>query len=277
MNRPAAAITLAEPCTEAASGEALATAGIGMAMPRHLGIIMDGNGRWATARGVPRREGHRQGVQALRRTVRACGERGIRHLTLFAFSSENWRRPATEVRDLMGLLRLFIERDLGELKANGVRVRILGERDNLQPDILALLERAEAVTREQTRQNLYIAFNYGGRNEIVRAAQKLAEAVARGELHPDEICEERFAGTLDTAGAPDPDLIIRTSGEVRLSNFLLWQSAYAELVFLPCLWPDFDAQSLDAALLEYASRQRRFGGRPIEGEAVAVMPKAAVG
>ncbi|MEM6383663.1 MAG: isoprenyl transferase [Pseudomonadota bacterium] len=233
-------------------------------LPCHIGIIMDGNGRWAAARGLPRAEGHRKGVEALRRIVRAFKDRGIDHLTLFAFSSENWKRPAGEVRDLMRLLRVFIERDLAELKSNGVRVRILGERQSLQPDILALLERAERETQDQTAQNLYIAFNYGGRDEIVRAARRMAEQVARGELRPEDICEQQFAGSLDTGGIPDPDLIIRTSGEMRLSNFLLWQGAYSELVFTPCLWPDFDETALEQALADYASRARRFGGRPEE-------------
>ncbi|MBV6659003.1 MAG: isoprenyl transferase [Devosiaceae bacterium] len=242
----------------------------GSVIPEHIGIIMDGNGRWAQARGLPRTEGHRKGVEMLRKAVRAVGERGVRHLTLFAFSSENWRRPPQEVRDLMGLLRLFVERDLAELKANGVRVRVLGQRDNLQPDILALLERAEHVTRHQSAQNLNIAFNYGGRDEIVRAARSLAEQVASGVLRPDQIDEAVFEQMLDTAGHPDPDLIIRTSGEMRLSNFLLWQAAYAELVFLPCMWPEFDGAALDTALAQFAGRKRRFGA--VEPVAAAPVP-----
>lgn len=236
-------------------------------VPAHIGIIMDGNGRWAESRGLPRREGHRQGVEALRRTVREIGARGIKHLTLFAFSSENWKRPAREVQDLLTLLRFFIERDLAELKSNGVRVRILGDRENLAPEICALLKRAETVTKDQTKQNLYIAFNYGGRDEIVRAARKLAMAVAEGEMSPEAITEDMFDQALDTMGAPDPDLIIRTSGEMRLSNFLLWQAAYAELVFTQTLWPDFNGAELDQALEAFRCRKRRFGGLHADGEA----------
>ncbi|MEM6712566.1 MAG: isoprenyl transferase [Pseudomonadota bacterium] len=229
--------------------------------PSHIGIIMDGNGRWAKQRHLPRREGHRRGVDALRDCVRNVGERGIKHLTLFAFSSENWKRPAAEVRDLMTLLRFFIDRDLAELKANGVKVRILGDRDTLSPDIRALLERAEDVTASCDRLFLNIAFNYGGRDEIVRAARTLAQAAARGELDPAQINEEVFSDALDTYGHPDPDLIIRTSGELRLSNFLLWQAAYAEFVFTKVFWPDFNEQALDEALQAFSARSRRFGGR----------------
>lgn len=238
-----------------------------MRVPAHIGIIMDGNGRWAEGRGLPRREGHRQGVEALRRTVREIGARGIKHLTLFAFSSENWKRPAREVQDLLTLLRFFVERDLAELKSNGVRIRVLGERDNLAPEIRALLERAESVTKDQIKQNLYIAFNYGGRDEIVRAARKLAQAVADGKVLPQAITEDMFGQALDTMGVPDPDLIIRTSGEMRLSNFLLWQAAYAELVFTQALWPDFNAVVLDEALETFRCRKRRFGGLQADDDA----------
>ncbi|MFK7791869.1 MAG: isoprenyl transferase [Devosiaceae bacterium] len=230
-------------------------------MPRHVGIIMDGNGRWAQQRNLPRVEGHRRGVEALRRTVREIGNRGIDHLTLFAFSSENWKRPPAEVRDLLTLLRLFIERDLAELKSNGVKVRVIGERENLSPDIRKLLERAEHVTAGCNQMQLTIAFNYGARDELTRAAQKLAQAAANGTLDPASITQDMFASALDTAGLPDPDLIIRTSGEMRLSNFLLWQAAYAEFVFTETLWPDFDANALDQALDVFTSRERRFGGR----------------
>lgn len=239
-------------------------------VPAHIGIIMDGNGRWAEARGLARREGHRQGVEALRRTVREIGARGIKHLTLFAFSSENWKRPEREVQDLLTLLRFFIERDLAELKSNGVRVRVLGDRDNLAPDICRLLERAERVTKDQTKQNLHIAFNYGGRDEIVRAARKLAQAAADGELLPQTITEDMLGQALDTHGIPDPDLIIRTSGEMRLSNFLLWQAAYAELVFTQTLWPDFNGKVLDETLEIFRCRQRRFGGLQAEDDAKRV-------
>jgi undecaprenyl diphosphate synthase len=230
-------------------------------VPAHIGIIMDGNGRWAQRSGLPRVEGHRKGVEVLRKTVRDVGERGIKYLTLFAFSSENWKRPRAEVRDLMMLLRLFIKRDLAELKANGVKVRVIGEREKLSADIRELIDHAEAVTRECQKMFLTIAFNYGGRDEIVRAAQKLADKAARGLLDPASITPETFSGALDTNGIPDPDLIIRTSGEMRLSNFLLWQAAYAEFVFTETLWPDFNGHSLDEAIALFAGRDRRFGGR----------------
>lgn len=228
--------------------------------PEHIAIIMDGNGRWAKARGLPRSAGHRAGVEALRRTVRAVGERGIKWLTVYAFSSENWSRPKAEVNELMGLLKLFIRRDLAELHRSGVRVRVVGDRQGLQPDIADLLREAESLTALNRDMTLVIAFNYGGRDEIVRACRRIAEAVTAGVLEPEGITEEGMAGFLDTAGIPDPDLVIRTSGEQRLSNFLLWQSAYAELVFVPCYWPDFGAADLDRALEAFHARERRFGG-----------------
>ncbi len=221
---------------------------------------MDGNGRWAKARGLPRTMGHRRGVEALRATVRAVGEMGIKVLTLFAFSSENWRRPREEVGELMSLLKLFIRRDLAELHREGVRVRIIGARDNLQPDILNLLEEAEALTAANQGTVLVIAFNYGSRDEIARAARRIAERVAAGELSAAPIDADVLDAHMDTAGLPEPDVIIRTSGEQRLSNFLLWQAAYTELVFVPCLWPDFDRAALESALADYAARNRRFGG-----------------
>lgn len=227
--------------------------------PAHIAIIMDGNGRWAKARGLPRSLGHRAGVEALRRTVEAVAELGIPWLTLYAFSSENWSRPAEEVSDLMGLLKLFIRRDLARLHEQGVRVRVIGARDGLSADVAALIDEAETVTRGNGRLNLVIAFNYGGRDEIVRAARRLAAAAASGAITPAAIDETAFASRLDTAGIPDPDLVIRTSGEMRLSNFLPWQTAYAELVFQPCLWPDFTKQHLVEAIAEYATRERRFG------------------
>jgi undecaprenyl diphosphate synthase len=229
-------------------------------VPRHVGIIMDGNGRWAAARGLPRVEGHRRGVEALRKTVRAAGEIGIRCLTIFSFSSENWQRPASEVRDLMGLLRLFIRKDLAELHGNGVRVRVIGDRADLDPDIRRLLEEAEELTRANSSLLLVVAFNYGGRDEIARAVRRLAENVARGELAPGAITEELIGQHLDAPEIADPDLIIRTSGEQRLSNFLLWQAAYSELVFTPVYWPDFDRATLQSAIEEYRRRERRFGG-----------------
>jgi len=229
-------------------------------IPRHVAIIMDGNGRWAAARGLPRVEGHRRGVEALRKTVRAAGEIGIQCLTIFSFSSENWQRPVSEIRDLMGLLRRFIRNDLAELHSNGVRVRVIGERDNLDPDIRRLLEEAEQLTRENTSLSLIVAFNYGARDEIARAVRRIAERVAGGELKPDAITENMIGANLDAADIADPDLIIRTSGEQRLSNFLLWQAAYSELVFSPVYWPDFDRATLEAAIEEYRRRERRFGG-----------------
>ena len=231
-----------------------------MTTPAHVAIIMDGNGRWAKARGLPRVAGHRAGVEALRSTVRAAADLGISWLTVYAFSSENWSRPKSEVTDLMGLLKIFIRRDLAELHNSGVRVRIIGDRATLQPDIRSLLEEAETLTADNESLTLVIAFNYGGRDEIARAARRLAEAVKRGEIASEAITPELFAEELDTSGTPDPDLVIRTSGEIRLSNFLPWQSAYSELVFLPCYWPDFTREHLGEALREYTSRERRFGG-----------------
>jgi len=231
-----------------------------MATPAHVAIIMDGNGRWAKARGMPRLAGHRAGVEALRKTVRAAPGLGISFLTVYAFSSENWSRPKSEVSDLMGLLKLFIRRDLAELHQSGVRVRIIGDRAGLQPDIRGLLEEAESLTARNEALTLIIAFNYGGRDEIVRTARKLAAAVARGEIDAEAITADSFANSLDTAGIPDPELVIRTSGELRLSNFLLWQAAYSELVFVPTYWPDFDRAALEGAIAEYHRRERRFGG-----------------
>jgi undecaprenyl diphosphate synthase len=231
-----------------------------MTTPAHVAIIMDGNGRWAKARGLPRLAGHRAGVEALRQAVRAAGEFGVSWLTVYAFSSENWSRPKSEVSDLMGLLKLFIRRDLAELHQNGVRVKIIGERAGLQGDIKALLEEAEALTAGNDALNLVIAFNYGGRDEIARAAQKLAAAAVSGSIAPGDITAELVAEVLDTRDIPDPDLVIRTSGEMRLSNFLLWQAAYSELVFLPCYWPDFTREHFADSLREFAARERRFGG-----------------
>lgn len=228
--------------------------------PAHVAIIMDGNGRWAKARGLPRLAGHRAGVEALRQAVRAAPQLGVSYLTVYAFSSENWSRPKSEVSDLMGLLKLFIRRDLAELHQNGVKVRIVGDRVGLQPDIRGLLEDAEALTAGNTGLTLVIAFNYGGRDEIVRAARRLANAVARGEIAAEAITMETFSSALDTSDIPDPDLVIRTSGELRLSNFLLWQAAYSELVFLPCYWPDFSRDHFAEALRDFSGRQRRFGG-----------------
>jgi undecaprenyl diphosphate synthase len=235
--------------------------------PEHIAIIMDGNGRWAKARGLPRAAGHRAGVEALRQTVQNADELGIRWITVYAFSSENWSRPKAEVSDLMGLLKLFIRRDLAELHQNGVRVRVIGEREGLQPDIAALLEEAEHLTQDNSALNLVIAFNYGSRDEIARAAARIAQAAVAGQLDPRDITPESFAAFLDTVDIPDPDLIIRTGGEIRLSNFLLWQAAYAELVFLSCYWPDFGKAHLVEAIQTFAARERRFGGVPAAGVA----------
>ncbi len=230
------------------------------APPAHVAIIMDGNGRWAQMRGLPRQEGHRRGLEALRAAVRNAGDLGVRILTLYSFSTENWRRPATEVSFLLGLLRRFVEKDLGELHAAGVRVRIIGGRDDLKPDLRRLVEHAEAVTRDNSRMTLVVAFNYGARDELVRAARQLAAEAAAGRLDPATIDEASLSARLDTAGLPDPELVIRTSGETRISNFLLWQAAYAEFVFTPVLWPDFDRAAFEEALAEYGRRERRFGG-----------------
>jgi undecaprenyl diphosphate synthase len=229
-------------------------------LPRHVGIIMDGNGRWAHAHGLPRGEGHRRGVEALRRAVRFAGRRGLRYLTLFSFSSENWSRPTEEIQGLFNLLRIFIRNDLAELHRNNVRVRVIGERDSLPADIRGLIEHAEGTTAGNDGLQLVVAFNYGARDEIARAARTLAQRVARGELAPDTIDQAIFEGALDTSGVPDPDLVLRTSGEQRISNFLLWQAAYAEFIFLPVMWPDFGDEQFEAALREYAARERRYGG-----------------
>jgi undecaprenyl diphosphate synthase len=236
-------------------------------LPRHVGIIMDGNGRWAAARGLIRSEGHRRGVEAVRRTVDAALSRGIEYLTLFSFSSENWSRPAEEVECLFGLLRLFIRRDLADLHRNGVKVSVIGERNRIPRDIYALIDEAERLTADNKRLRLIVAFNYGSRDEFVRAARRIADEVKAGVIEPEMIGEATIASHLDTAGIPDPDLVIRTSGEFRLSNFLLWQSAYAEFVFSAVLWPDFDAAAFDAAIDEYATRIRRFGGLAARGSA----------
>ena len=229
-------------------------------VPRHVAIIMDGNGRWAAARGLPRAEGHRRGVEALRRTIRAAGEIGIKIVTIFSFSAENWSRPASEIGELMGLLRRFIRNDLAELHKSSVRVRIIGERTGLDPDIGRLLIEAEELTKNNDGLTLVVAFNYGARQEIVRAVQRISEEIANGRMTAADIDMDSITRFLDAPDIPDPDLIIRTSGEQRLSNFLLWQSAYSELVFVPTNWPDFDRATLESAIREYQQRERRFGG-----------------
>ena len=230
--------------------------------PAHVAVIMDGNGRWAAARGLPRVAGHRAGAQAVRRTVEAAIAEGVGWLTLYAFSSENWRRPPGEVLDLTGLLRHYLRSEVAEMARNGVRLRFIGDRGRFDPDICADLLRAERDTAGNARLNLTVALSYGGRADILLAARAAAAAAAAGTLDPATLDEDGFGGLLSTAGIPDPDLLIRTSGEQRLSNFLLWQAAYAELVFLDVLWPDFAAADLAGALAAFARRRRRFGARP---------------
>ncbi len=227
--------------------------------PAHVAIIMDGNGRWARARGLPRTIGHHRGVEAVRRVVEAAVDLGIGHLTLFGFSTENWGRPEDEVFELMGLLRKYLRSEVAELHRNGVRLRVIGERERLQPDIIDLIANAEHVTRENDTLQLTVALSYGARQEIAAAARRLAEEVCRGDLALDQLDEDALERRLSTDGMPDPDLVIRTSGEKRISNFLLWQAAYAELVFVDTLWPDFTRTHLEMAIGEYQRRERRYG------------------
>jgi len=228
--------------------------------PHHVAIIMDGNGRWAKARGLPRVAGHRRGADAVRQVIRGAAELGIPVLTLFAFSTENWTRPADEVSDLMGLLRHYLRNELEELRRNGARLRVIGDRERLAPDIVRDIGDAEARTRSNKRIDVNICVNYGARDEILRAARSLARKVAAGEVAVDGIDEQHFEAELLTAGLRDPDLLIRTSGEQRISNFLLWQCAYAELVFVDTLWPDFSKEHLERAIAEFRRRERRYGG-----------------
>lgn len=228
--------------------------------PRHVAIIMDGNGRWARERGLPRALGHRQGVEAVRRTVRAAIDLKIDYLTIFSFSSENWKRPLEEIDDLMGLMKRFIRRDLADLHKAGVRILMIGERHKVDSELVSLIDEAVEVTAKNTVMTLVIAFNYGSRSEIAKAARKLASDVATGILVLEDINDESLGAALDTAGIPDPDLLIRTSGEMRLSNFLLWQTAYTEFVFLDTYWPDFDRAVFEGAIEEFRARERRFGG-----------------
>ncbi len=228
---------------------------------RHLAIIMDGNGRWAKARRLPRIAGHRAGVEAVRRVVEAAPGLGIEVLTLYAFSSENWKRPADEVADLMGLLSLYLRSEIKDLHKNGVKLSFIGNYDVLKPEIVRLLVDARALTAGNTGLNLVMALNYGGQDELLRATRGIADDVAAGRLAPAAVTAELIEARLDTAGLPPPDMVLRTSGEMRLSNFLLWQSAYAEFVSTPMLWPDFDAAALTDAVAEFATRVRRFGGR----------------
>ena len=227
---------------------------------RHVGVIMDGNGRWAKSRGLSRSEGHRQGLDSLRRMIRHAVGIGLPFVTIYSFSSENWNRPETEVSFLMTLLRRFVQRDLTEIHQANVRVVVIGDRASLEPGIRQLLLDAESLTRNNTGLTLVVAFNYGARDEITRAVRKIAQKVADGTLELDSITPEMIDDNLDTAGIPDPDLIIRTSGEMRLSNFLMWQAAYSEFYFCDCHWPEFDELAFDKALADYAGRERRFGG-----------------
>jgi undecaprenyl diphosphate synthase len=234
----------------------------GGAIPAHVAVIMDGNGRWATARKLPRKLGHKQGAESLRRLLEACENHPqITHLTVYAFSSENWKRPSDEVSDLMELLAFYLERESRKLHERGVRLRFIGDRNRLSETIQNMLKETEALTENNRRFTLVVALSYGSRQELCRAAQRVCEAVVRGELRADAIDESTFADALDTHGIPDPDLLIRTGGDQRLSNFLLWQSAYTELYFTDVLWPDFAQADFDTALQCYAQRERRFGTR----------------
>jgi undecaprenyl diphosphate synthase len=231
---------------------------------RHIAIIMDGNGRWAAQRGLPRTAGHNRGVEALRRTVKAAAELGVEVLTVYSFSTENWSRPKAEVSFLLQLFRRFVSQDVAELHSTGVRIRMIGIREGLDASIIKLIEDAERLTADNTGMTLVVAFNYGGRQELVAAFRGLADDVAAGQLKPDEISIDLVARKLDTAEWPDPDLLIRTGGEERISNFLLWQCAYTEFVFMEEYWPDFDSQSLDRAIADFRGRERRFGGLKVK-------------
>lgn len=236
------------------------TTGADLRIPRHVAIIMDGNGRWAQSRGRPRAFGHSRGVEAVRATVQAAGDMGITQLTVFSFSTENWNRPAEEVGALFDLMARYVRADLASLDKKGVRIRILGRRDGLNDELLRIIEDAETRTQDNTAFQLNIAFNYGGRDEIVRATRTLGEKIRCGQLDPEAIDEDVFSQALDTHDLDDVDLLIRTSGEMRISNFLLWQAAYAEMIFMDVLWPDFDGDHLRKALEEFSSRNRRYGG-----------------
>lgn len=229
-------------------------------VPAHVAIIMDGNGRWAKTRHLPRLKGHHAGAEALRRTVKACAKRGVQVLTVYAFSTENWRRPEEEVSGLMTLMAVMLEKYLDELSEGGIRIRLLGDLSQLPEALRQKIDQAQTRTAGHTRMTLAIALNYGARAEIVRAARHMADQVAAGTLAPADITEETFASALYTHDLPDPDLVIRTSGEMRLSNFLLWQLAYSEIIFMDTLWPDFDETTLEQALDLYSQRARRYGG-----------------
>lgn len=228
--------------------------------PMHMGVTMDGNGRWASQRGRPRTDGHREGIKALKRLIEYAIRYGVPYLTVFSFSSENWRRPKEEVDFIFKLMKRFVETDLQELHRNNVRVRILGERDGLGPDLIAIIDRVEHVTVHNTGLNLNVAFNYGGKAEIAAAARELAREVAEGRMDVRDITEETLTRSLYTQDMPEPDLMLRTGGEQRFSNFLIWQAAYAELVFLDAYWPDFSESDFLQALEQFSARERRFGG-----------------
>ena len=249
------------PAIAAQAGEEQALGESGGAVPRHVAIIMDGNGRWASQRGLPRAAGHKAGAEAVRRTLQAAADAGVEVLTLYAFSSENWRRSDEEIADLKGLMRYYLECELNRLVKEGVRLRLIGDYRAFGVEMARQLEQAVAKTSGNERLTLVVALNYGARGEIAKAASSLARKAVDGKIDPADIEESMLEAELDTAGLPDPDLLIRTSGEVRLSNFLLWQSAYSELLFTPVLWPDFDEQAFNDALAQFAARQRRFGGR----------------
>ena len=244
-----------------ASASPMPTGGDGAAVPRHVAIIMDGNGRWAKKRLLPRVAGHRAGMEAVRRTIKAAGELGVEALTLYAFSSENWRRPETEIADLMGLLRFYLRREVADLDRNDVRLELIGDWRALDPDIVSDLEAARARLADNRGLTLVLALNYGAQDEILRAIRTIAADARDGTLDPDAIDADAFDARLDTAPLPPLDLVIRTSGEQRLSNFLLWQSAYAELLFVETLWPDFDRAALEQAIATFGRRERRYGGR----------------
>jgi len=244
-----------------ASVSPMTTGGDGTAVPRHVAIIMDGNGRWAKQRLLPRVAGHRAGMEAVRRTIKAAGELGIEALTLYAFSSENWRRPATEIADLMGLLRFYLRREIGELERNDVRLELIGDWRALEPDIVADLEAAKDRLAGNRGLTLVLALNYGAQDELVRAIRAIADEAKSGMLDPTAIDAAAIETRLDTGSLPPLDLMIRTSGEQRLSNFLLWQAAYAELLFVETLWPDFDRAALEDAIATFGRRERRYGGR----------------
>lgn len=227
--------------------------------PVHVAVIMDGNGRWAQERGLPRTAGHREGANAVRRAMTCAGKIGIDYLTLYGFSSENWNRPVREVDDLMGLLRRYLQTEIDRLQENGVRLRVIGERNRLAPDIVRMIGDAEEATKANDGLNLTVALSYGGRQDILNAARCLAERAAAGDLDPSDIDEAVFGAKLATVGLPDPDLLIRTGGEQRISNFLLWQSAYSELVFIDKYWPEFAEEDLTFAIQEFQQRDRRYG------------------